>query len=325
MKKYGLDLLDRKILFQLDLDSRQSYKALGKKLSVAKETIAFRIKRLKKTGYIKGFLTAIHVSNLNRYYYKLFYKFHKTTPAIDKQIVNFIKEYQGIAYFASLEGRYDITFLVLSKTMTDLYNFLLPFREKFGDYILEQEILTMPEGHRFNFRFFHDEDVFHQDRFQEQMQEAKIDKTDYLIVKTLAENARISLIDLAKITKRETNVVKYRLKKLKSQDILGTHVLDINFEKFGLQHIQVCFTLKNHGVVAKLLSFASQMNQSTFATVTLGKYDLALEFVVEGSKELRLILNKIKQKFSQDIIDHDVFILEEHLVNWFPYEMEKKS
>ena len=65
----------------------------------------------------------------------------------------------------------------------------------------------------------------------------------------------------------------------------------------------------------------SQFPQSTFATVMLGKYDLAVEFAVENIKELRKIMDKIKTEFSDEINDYDVFIMEGHKINWFPYKL----
>lgn len=321
-----LDLQDRKILYELDRNSRMTFKELGKRLKISKETAAFRVKRLVKEGYIKNFITTTNTSNLNRFYYKLFYKFHKTTPAVDGEIVKFVQDYHAVAYFASLEGRYDITFLLLSKSFHDLYKFLVPFREKFGAYILEQEILTLTSTHRFNFRFFLDEgtELTHT-KYVETLSEPDIDETDYQIILNLAKNSRIALIELAKITGTETNVVKYRIKKLLKSGILGANVLDVNFEKFGVQQIQVDFTLRSHSVTHKLIGFIAQSPKSTFATITLGKYDLAAEFAVENIKELRKILGHIKEKFSQDIINEDIFTMEEHSVNWFPYRLEKKN
>ena len=78
MDNRGLDLLDQKILYQLDLNSSQSFLDLGKKLDIPNETIAFRVKRLQKNGYIKNFVNTINVSNLNSFYYKFFFKFQKT-------------------------------------------------------------------------------------------------------------------------------------------------------------------------------------------------------------------------------------------------------
>ncbi|MEK6942937.1 MAG: winged helix-turn-helix transcriptional regulator [Nanoarchaeota archaeon] len=323
MKKYSLDLLDRKILYELDINSRQPYKELAKKLRIAKETARFRVNRLMEEGYIKNFITTMNISHLNRFYYKLFYKFHKTNPKIDGEIISFIQNCKSIAYFASTEGRYNITFLILAKDMRDLYKFLVPFREKFGDYILEQEILTMPAVHRFNFRFFYENGKLLHTKYPVELKETNLDEIDYAIIKELAKNARISLIDLAKITKTETNVVKYRIRKLRNEKIIGTHVLEIDFEKLGLQHFQINFSLKNHSMLESMISYASQDDRATFATVTLGRYDLALEFAVETMKDLRSILNNIKEKFSESIVDHDIFILYEHSVNWFPLELEK--
>src|SRR3989344_6710362 len=153
MNKRGLDLLDQKIIYELDLDSSQSFLDLGKKLEEPNETIAFRIKRLQKNGYIKNFITTINTSNLNCFYYKFFFKFQKTTSEIDARIMEYLALCKGIAYIAHLDGRFDCTVLILAQGMRDLKNFLVPFKEKFGEYILEQEILTLTQTHRFNFRF----------------------------------------------------------------------------------------------------------------------------------------------------------------------------
>ncbi len=322
-KHNELDLTDRRILYELDLNSSMTFKELGKKLRISKETAGYRVKRLLQEGHIKNFLTTIHISNLNRFYYKFFYKFHQTNPKIEQEIITFIQGYAGIAYFASLEGRYDITFLLLSKDMRDLYKFLLSFRDKFGEYVLEQEILTMTNVHRFNFRFFYDKGELLHTKYPEELKEPDIDKMDYLVIKTLAQNSRMPLIDLAKMANTDTNVIKYRIKKLKKMNILGTPVLDINFEKFGMQQLQVNFSLKSQVTVDKLVNYVAEFSQATFATTTLGKYDVAAEFIVKNTKELRELLNKIKEKFSDQIVNYDIFIMEEHSINWFPYEMTR--
>src|SRR3990170_8040980 len=102
MNKRGLDLLDQKILYELDLDSSQSFLDLSKKLEEPNETIAFRVKRLQKNGYIKNFITTINTSNLNSFYYKFFFKFQKTIPKIERDIIDYLRAYHGIAYLARL-------------------------------------------------------------------------------------------------------------------------------------------------------------------------------------------------------------------------------
>lgn len=323
MEYEDLDLLDKKILYELDLNSRASISKIAKEVKAKKETVNFRIKRLVKNNFIKGFVTTLFTSNLNRFYYKLFYKFHKTTPEIDKKIIDFIRNYRKTAWFGTFEGPYDLAFLILAKSIYDLDNLLIEFRNLFGDYILEQEIHTMTSVHRFNLKFFYHSNKFLHTKYPKTLREPDIDKIDYEIIRNLANNSRITILELAKKLKVDSSTVIYRIKKLKQNEILGTYTLAINFDKFGVQHLQINFKLRNNASVNKIINFFSVHKNATFATVTLGKYDLTIELVVKDNKELREILDNLKEKYSNEIIDHDTFlIIKEYNVSWFPYQAD---
>jgi len=325
MNERGLDLIDQKILYELDLNSSQSFLDLAKKVDIPNETVAFRVKRLQKNGYIKNFITTINTSNLNRFYYKFFFKFQKTVPKIERDIINYLRSYMGIAYLAKTEGRFDCTFLVLAESIQDLYDFLIPFKEKFGEYILEQEIMTMTSTHRFNFRFFYEGGKLLHTEYPEKLRETDIDELDYAIITALAKNSRASLQEMAKANKVHPNVVRYRIKKLKKAQVLGSSVLDIDFKKFGVEQYQIAFVLKNQKSVKEIINFVAPIPESTFATVSLGKYDLAVEFAVRNREALKVILDRIKNQFSQTIVSQDVFSLDEYIVNWFPYSIKNKT
>ena len=47
-----LDLKDRKILYQLELNCRQSNTQIGKKVGLSKDVITYRIKRMEEKGII---------------------------------------------------------------------------------------------------------------------------------------------------------------------------------------------------------------------------------------------------------------------------------
>ncbi len=323
MNKRGLDLLDQKIIYELDLDSSQSFLDLSKKLNEPNETVAFRVKRLQKNGFIKNFITTTNTSNLGSFYYKFFFKFQRTTPDIEKSIFEYLSSERGVAYLAKLDGRFDCTFLVLAEGIQDLYDFLIPFKEKLGDYILEQEILTLTSTHRFNFRFFYEDGKLLHSEYQEKLKRPDLDTLDYAIITTLTKNSRASLSEIAKINKVHPNVARYRIQKLKTEEILGSSVLDIDFKKFGVEQYQVDFVLKNQHDVKTMITLASSFPESTFATVTLGKYDLALEFAVKNKENLKRILDRIKIEFYESIISYDVFEMEEYSINWFPYILDK--
>ncbi|MEK7583552.1 MAG: Lrp/AsnC family transcriptional regulator [Patescibacteria group bacterium] len=318
-----LDSIDKRLLYELDLKSDASYQDLGDHAKIPKETAAFRVKRLVANGFIKNFRTTVHISRFGYYYYKFFFKFQQTTPQQETEIISYLKKHRSIAYLASLEGRYDVTFLVIAKNLEHLQEFLGPFKAKFGPYIREQEILTMTSVHRFNFRFFYEGGQVRHDAYPDDLKEADIDTTDYTIVRRLSEDARTKLTDIAKETKTHINVVRYHIAKLQKAGILGAPVLDVDFGKLGVEHYQVDLSLRDQTMVKPIIDEALTFPESTFATVTLGKYDLALEFAVRDNARLVEILNALKQKFADSIISSDTFVLHEHGVNWFPEKSPK--
>lgn len=66
-----LDKKDRKILYQLDIDGRQTLSQLGKKISLSKQVVDYRLKNLVKTSVISEFYTVINFSKLGYTQYKL--------------------------------------------------------------------------------------------------------------------------------------------------------------------------------------------------------------------------------------------------------------
>lgn len=313
-----LDKIDQRILYELDIKSDIPYSDLSHILKVPKETVIFRVKRLIQNGFIKNFRTTVHVSRLGYYYYKFFIKFQKTTETKEKEIIEHLLHSQKVAYLANLEGRYDITFLILVKNTDDLQHFINPFKSQFGEFILEQEVLAMTQVHRFNFRFFFDDGSLERDTYPADITHSNLDEIDYSIIRHLAHNSRENISTIAKHTKAHPNVIRYRIEKLTRLNVLGKPVLDIDFKKFNIEHYQVDLLLKDQTYIHKIIDFAAEMPESTFATVTLGKYDLALEFAVQDGQKIKEILNKIKDEYPDAIITSDTFVLNEHTANWFP-------
>ena len=181
----------------------------------------------------------------------------------------------------------------------------------------------MTSVHRFNFRFFYEDGQLLHSHYPEEIKIPNIDSLDYSIITTLAANSRAGLNEMAKKSNVHPNVVRYRTEKLKEKGIIGSPVLDINFKKFGVEQYQVDFTLKDQSSVQTMIKSAASFPETTFATVTLGKYDLTLEFAVKNKEALKRILDRIKIEFYHSIINYDVFDMEEYSVNWFPYNLPK--
>ncbi len=316
-----LDLLDKKIMYELDLNARAPVTSIAKKVRASKETVNFRIKRLLKEKYIKNFYTIFNTSKLGRYYYKTFLKFHNTTRQKEEEIIDYIKNNKRCAYLGSCEGPYDLMFLIIVQNSRQFKEFLMKFEEKFGDYILEKDVHTVLTTHKLNQKFLYNGPTKKHSFYQDEISNTKVDEIDIKIMEIISTNARIPLIDLAKEVKIDAKVAKYRIKRLEKEGVIIAYTSSLNFDKIGLEFIQINFNLKNLKIIPSIITFFDETNKCLFALELLGKYDLTIEIHIENDRVLRNIMDKFKEKFVGKYNDYDIFnIYEEHVLLWLKFE-----
>jgi DNA-binding Lrp family transcriptional regulator len=321
-----LDLLDRKILYELDLDARASASHLAKKLRKSKETVNFRLNRLLEEGYLKGFYTVFNTSKLGWFYYKMYLKLKDITPVKEKELFEYISKQPKIAYLASMEGHYDGVFLVMSQSSRDLVDFLYPFMKLYGEFVQEKQLVTFLTTHRLNQKFLHAGSETKDWHYPVEMGSYGLDDVDKEIMQTLSTNARMPLVEIAKRAGVDVKVVKYRMKKLEKDGIILAYVTAPNFEKLGLQFAQINISLKEPNVIKSIISYFDFTNRCLFALEMIGAYDLAVEVHVEGNEQLNHIIDGFREKFVGKYNDYDVAIItKEYVVVWAPFAWEKKK
>jgi len=314
-----LDLLDRKILYELDLNARASARQIAKKVKSSKETINFRIKRLIKEKYIKGFYTIFNTSKLGMYYYKTFLKLNRTTPEIEKKIIGFISSYKTCAYLGSCEGLFDIIFLIMVENARQFKEFLTELKEKFGNYILEKDIHSVLSTHKLNQKFLYNGTTSKHSFYQDNIEKIQMDKLDLKIMKILSTEARKGLVEMGEELKTDPKVIKYRMKNLEKKGIIISYTAALNFEKLELEFVQLNFSIKDLNKIPSIIDFFDNTNKCLFALEILGSYDLTIELHVQNDKELRKIIEDFKEKFVEDYLNYDIFnIYKEHVIVWSP-------
>ena len=108
-----LDVKDRKILYELDLDSRQSFSQLGKKVSLHKDVVAYRVKKLQEKGIIKNFYTFIDSSKLlGLMAFRCYCSFQNITPKIKQEIIEYLVNSRCTNTVHSVLGSYDLIFFM---------------------------------------------------------------------------------------------------------------------------------------------------------------------------------------------------------------------
>ena len=132
-----IDVKDRKILYQLSLDSRQSFRSIGRKIGLSKDTVAARVKKLQDDDIILCFYTYFDYFRLGLIPLRFYFKYQYITPEIRKAIVENFANYEKSSVVCSIEGSYDLVVLLLVKNITEIYPFWQQTLKEFGNYFRE--------------------------------------------------------------------------------------------------------------------------------------------------------------------------------------------
>ena len=117
-----LDLKDRKILYHLDLDSRQSFAQLGRKVGLHKDVVAYRVKKLLERGVIRNFCAYINDSKLGYHHIRLYITFQFITPEIKSEIINYFVNNDYLEFVHTTEGHYDLVLIVSTKNICKIFS-----------------------------------------------------------------------------------------------------------------------------------------------------------------------------------------------------------
>ena len=91
-----INLKDRKILFELDKNSRISLGELSKKIGLKKETTFHRLNKLIEKKVILQFHTISSLYRFGQKAYKIYLKLENSSPTFRKQIIFSLKKRKNV-------------------------------------------------------------------------------------------------------------------------------------------------------------------------------------------------------------------------------------
>jgi len=316
-----LDLKDKKILTLLDENARLSNSQIAKKVQLSKPAVEYRLKRFEKNNIIFEFYTVVDFTRLGYSQYKIYFKFQSTSLADEKKIIEYWKKDNNSVWIAQIRGHWDLAISVLAKSNFEFGKILSNFMNKFSKFILEKDVL-LTEYSPVYAREYLTQTKPSEFVYGIPSESYELDETDKKIIKVLSTNARIPIIDLASKLKLSRDVINYRLKKLKKDNILVQFRAYPNLNNLDINHYKVIFRTKNFDeeTEKKIKTYVTQHKKATQFLKLIGSWDLEIEFETEDEDELYKVLNDIRQKFSNIIRDFDIIrITETYKYDYFPF------
>ncbi|MFC1753160.1 Lrp/AsnC family transcriptional regulator [Thermoproteota archaeon] len=324
VKSIKLDLKDRKILHELDVNSRYSNAEIARKVGLSKQVVGFRIKRLMKESIITQFYTIIDTSKLGFTVHRNFLRLQNLDREKETELIEFLKNHPNVVWVASCDGRFDLAFGTWARDMAYLDKTLNELNHTFGEYISEREMATIIRGEYFIREYLIEKKATLADRkslIEAVSEPVKMDDNDWKVLVELGKNARITAVDIAKKAGISADAVADRIKKLEKSGVVRHYNLVPNESKYPFLHYKVLIGLRNASEQREnsLMEYC-RMNPNIFYIVkSLGPWEFEIDMEVENAEQFRDIMMDIKTKFKEIIKDYSALhIYQVHKYNFCP-------
>ncbi len=300
-----LDLKDRKILYHLGLDSRQSFRSIGKKVGLSKDVVVSRVKKLQDNGIIKGYCAVVDFTKLGYSFYRFYFSYQNVSPELKKEIIDYFVNDEHTDSVRSLEGSFDLIVFIYVKSFPDAQSFWHKTLEKYGKFFSKKVFSAYCQetfyGHRFLIpeEKYTDKKIIYQ--FYDSGKKVEIDDLDFKIVQLISQNSRISTIDMAKKLDTTSTVVQYRLKKLIDLKIIHGYTINVDLPKLGYYSYKADVELNQFDKIGKIIKYIEENPNLFYIHGTIGYVDLELSFVLNNSIQLHEIMEDLSKKFPDAI------------------------
>ena len=297
-----LKLTDKKLIYELNSNCRQTHTALAKKLKVSKQVISYRISQLEKKEIIKSHHALIDWRKLGYNSIRVYLKWHNINPEIEEQVYQELKKDPLFMWTVKFEGDIDIAFYLWVKSIPEFSKKWFAFISKYKKYIMKYEIYESVNMVHYPMKpllekFTTEEKVIGNE------DKVDYDQIDYEILRAMTENASMSIVELAKKIKLTPKAAIYRLKKLeKKKIILGYNTL-IDTNKLDYKFYKIDFYLNDLSRIKEMFEFAKQHKNIVYRMRTIGGPDFEIEVMVKDVLEMKKVINEIREMFS-DTIEH---------------------
>ncbi|MFP4568215.1 MAG: Lrp/AsnC family transcriptional regulator [Candidatus Woesearchaeota archaeon] len=309
-----LDKIDKRILYELDKNSRIPETKLAKLTNRSKESVRYRIKKLEEKQIITGYSTWIDLERIGYTSAKIYLNL-TNNPIRKKEFIKYARADKRLFWLGVADGAWNIGLTYFIKTNKEFFELKNKLFSKFKDLIIESHTGFLVDVNITPKKFLYKEDVNWQIMFGTK-QTHKLDEIEKKLLKEIYKNSRESIVKIAHNTNTTTDIARGRIKKLEEKKIITKYLAKINFNKLKYEFYKTFLYFKNLTPQDETKLFEHCKNHPNILHIVrqISPWDIELEIMCESYHEYNEIMNELTQKFSEIINKVDTAIMSEDYV-----------
>ncbi|MFA5797467.1 MAG: AsnC family transcriptional regulator [Candidatus Woesearchaeota archaeon] len=305
-----IDLLDKKILYALEIDARTPLTILAKKVRSSPAVVEYRLRRMQESGLIKNYITFLDAGKLGLMVWNVYLELQNTTKKEEDELVAYLCNLKETWWVGRCSGKWSIIYSICVRDIKEFYVIATQVNNKFGKYILNQSIAAHAEIEIISRGYFLDKPGIGKTWYNT-IKKAKLDETDIKILRVLSENARMPSTEIARKTKLTARIVAYRIKELVASGIIHRFRPQIDVKKIGMSFYKVIVHLKEytHQKNTQLKEYCVMQGNIFHYEQKIGPWMLELELDAQNYESADRQLRTIKEQFPDFIRSYELLLI----------------
>jgi DNA-binding Lrp family transcriptional regulator len=302
-----MDLIDKKMLYELDKDSRMSFIKLAKILRISPERTRYRFNTLKDKGIIKYCLATVNSAALGYLVFELFIKLQNVNQTIKDSMIKELSKSSKVAWLGDFEGNFDLGIIFLTENQLDLYELILDFDNKYSQYIMKKSLSINLEGEflKRDYLISNERKEIKSQTYKHNKKLIKIDSLYSELCRLIAKDSRITALEMSKILNVSVDTIITRLRNLEKNVITGYNIV-IDNSKINQMHYKILIYLNDKSSKDKFVSYCKMNNRIISIVKTLAEWDYEIDIEVENVMQLKSFTMDLTRLFSKNIRDYDI-------------------
>jgi DNA-binding Lrp family transcriptional regulator len=313
-----IDAKDKKLLYELNCNSRQSLSDLARRVGLGRDLIAYRVRRLETEGVITKYAVVINPYRLGFTLYKTYLRL-RNNPERVAALKKALRNHARIYCIGECDGTWDLLFNTLAESPYAFHRIQSDFLGEFHDIILATNVSTVVNHWYFpkKYLFKGTRKAFHVGGLPEKV---ICDEKELRILEILSNDARATLAEICDKVTLTPAAVKNRIERLeKTGVILGYHT-QMDRKKLGLTYFKarILHTDNRAKDFTRLFDFAFAHADICYLIEQIGDCKIELAIEVQGLTHFNEVLDTLRREFPLLIGNVETILIQNDRYRWLP-------
>lgn len=295
LTNYKFDTKDFEILRELDINFRQSFSKIGKKVKLSKNSVMLRFEKLK--NFMLHNLTGINYGILGLREVKVYYSFDFFNDKTESNIIKEIKNYKNVIYAARYYGNYDLCICFLVENIDDLISQVWKFNEKFSSKITQKDMQIAWKHFYFRYNFLHEKSIYETKVVVKDKYRINLSDKEKKIIEVIRYNPRMSIINISNKTRLSPKTISNKIKELIDKKVIMGFFMALDTVKFNHNTFKILLQIKDLKESEEFEKYLCTIKNVKYIVKMSGLWDYEIDLIYPNISELQKQIEIIKEKY----------------------------